>query len=151
MDIPPTRIIRLLQLGDLQTAMRARSIWQCVSCQTCTTRCPKSVDCAAAMDGLRQLAFESGTASAEERSVVVFQKAFLDNIRRNGRLNEVELTMRFKAGVFMRDRSLPFLFRDAGLAPQLQKRGKLHLTGEKVRDRGVVNRIFERAMGGEAK
>jgi heterodisulfide reductase subunit C len=151
MDVPPTRIIRLLQLGDLEGAARSRSIWQCVSCQTCSTRCPKSVDCAGAMDGLRRLAFENGTAPAAARSVVVFQSAFLDNIRRYGRLNEIDLIARFKTEVFLRGRSLPFLFRDAGLAPGLQKRGKLHLAGEKVRDRAVVNRIFERAMGGEAK
>src|SRR5450755_1019811 len=47
MDIPPTHLIRLLQLGDSQSALRAGSIWQCVSCQTRTTRCPKRVDCAA--------------------------------------------------------------------------------------------------------
>jgi ferredoxin len=34
MDIPPTRLIRLLQLGDSESALRAGSIWQCVSCQT---------------------------------------------------------------------------------------------------------------------
>ena len=148
MDLPPTKIVRLLQLGDGEGALRASSIWQCVSCQTCSTRCPKSVDCAAVMDALRQIAFERGMASAAERRTVVFQKAFLDNIRRNGRLNEIELIAAFKGEVFFRDRSLPFLFQDAGLAAQLQKRRKLHLRGEKVRDRGVVARIFERAGGG---
>jgi len=151
MDIPPTRLIRLLQLGDSESALRAGSIWQCVSCQTCTTRCPKSVDCAAVMDALRQVAFERGQASPEERRTVLFQRAFLDNIRRNGRLNEIELIAAFKGMVFWRDRSLPFLFGDAGLAPQLQKRGKLHLLGEKAKDRGVVARIFARAGYGGAQ
>jgi heterodisulfide reductase subunit C len=151
MDLPPTRLLRLLQLGMIDTALRAESIWQCVSCQTCSTRCPKSVDCAGVMDALRQAAFEQGDATPAQQRVMLFQKAFLDNIRRNGRLNEVELIVRFKGEVFFRDRSLPFLFSDAGLAPQLQKRGKLHLTGEKVRDRAVVARIFERTTGGGAR
>ena len=148
MDSPPTKIIRLLQLGDGEGALRANSIWQCVSCQTCSTRCPKSVDCAGVMDALRQMAFERGVASPAQRRTVVFQKVFLDNIRRNGRLAEIELIAAFKGEVFFRDRSLPFLFEDAGLAPQLQRRRKLHLRGERVRDRGVVARIFERAGGG---
>ena len=148
MDIPPTRLIRLLQLGDSEQALRANSIWQCVSCQTCTTRCPKSVDCAGVMDALRQLAFERGTLSQAERRTVLFQKAFLDNIRRHGRLGEIELIAVFKGSVFLRDRSLPFLFRDAGLAPQLAKRRKLHLIGEQAKDRGVVARIFARALNG---
>ena len=148
MDVPPTRLLRLVQLGFLETALRARSIWQCVSCQTCSTRCPKSVDCASVLDALRQLSFENGTASAGERRTVLFQKAFLENIRRNGRLNEVELIAAFKGAAFLRDRSLPMLFRDAGLAPRLQQRRKFHLRGEKVRDRGVVARIFARTTRG---
>jgi heterodisulfide reductase subunit C len=150
MDLPPTRLLRLVQLGMLEPALRSQAIWQCVSCQTCTTRCPKSVDCAGVMDSLRQTAFEHGLASPAQRRTVLFQKAFLDNIRRNGRLNEVELIAQFKGEVFLRDRSLPALFRDAGLAPALQKRGKLHLVGEKVRDRGLVARIFARTTQSEA-
>ena len=148
MESPPTRILRQLQLGNLEAALRSPSIWKCVSCQTCTARCPKSVDCAGVMDALRQMAFERGVASPAECRAVVFQKVFLDNIRRNGRLNEIELIAAFKGEVFFRNRSLPFLFESAGLAPELQKRRKLHLRGEKVRDRSVVKRIFERAAGG---
>jgi heterodisulfide reductase subunit C len=148
MQDPPTKIVRFLQLGDLDRALRSDSIWHCVSCQTCSTRCPKSVDCAGVMDVLRQAAFERGLASPAQRRTITFQKAFLDNIRRNGRLNEIELIGAFKGEVFLRDRGVGFLFQDAGLASQLQKRRKLHLRGEKVRDRGVVGRIFERAAGG---
>ena len=151
MDVPPSRLMRLLQLGDADAALRAGSIWLCVSCQTCATRCPKSVDCAAVMDALRQVAFERGSAPPDALRTVLFQRAFLDNIRRNGRLNEIELIAAFKGMVFLRDRSLPFLFNDAGLAPQLQKRRKLHLLGEKAKDRGVVARIFARAGYGGAQ
>jgi heterodisulfide reductase subunit C len=74
----------------------------------------------------------------------LFQQAFLDNIRRNGRLDEIELIAEFKLRALPHERSLGFLFKDAGLAPQLLKRQKLHLRGEKVKDRAVVRRIFER-------
>ena len=146
MDAPPTRLIRLLQLGHAEAALRAQSIWQCVSCQTCATRCPKSVDCAGVMDALRQISEERGLATAEQRRVVLFQKAFLRNIRRNGRLNEVELIAEFKISTFLFGRSLPFLFKDATLAPELMKRKKFHLVGEKTRDRAVVARIFARCV-----
>lgn len=151
MDAPPTKIVRLVQIGAWDAALRAESIWQCVSCQTCSTRCPKSVDCAAVMDALRQLSFERHAAPPAAQSVMLFQRAFLDNIRRYGRLNEIDLIARFKGEVFLKSRSLAFLFRDAGLARQLHQRGKLHLTGEKVRDRAVVERIFDRSgLGGAA-
>ena len=146
MDAPPTRLIRLLQLGQGETALRAQSIWQCVSCQTCATRCPKSVDCAGVMDALRQLSVERGMATPEQQRVVLFQKAFLRNIRRNGRLNELELIEEFKLSTFLHDRSFSFLLKDATLAPKLMKRKKFHLVGEKAHDRAVLARIFARCM-----
>ena len=151
MDSPPTRLMRLVQLGQVEEAMRADSIWQCVSCQTCSTRCPKEVDCAGVMDALRQLAFERGTVSPAQRRTVIFQKTFLDNVRRYGRLNELELIALFKGETFLRGRAVGVLFEDAGLAPKLQRRKKLHLVGERVKDRGVVERIFERTMNGGAQ
>jgi hypothetical protein len=44
----------------------------------------------------------------------------------------------------LNDLSIPFLFKDAMLGPRTMARGKLHLVGESVRDRGVVERIFDR-------
>jgi heterodisulfide reductase subunit C len=148
MDSPPTRLIRLLQLGRVDEALRARAPWQCVSCQTCSTRCPKSVDCAGVMDELRQRSSAAGLASKEEQDVLIFQQAFLDNIRRHGRLNEMDLIMRFKAEVFFKGGGVPRLMRDAGLAPALQKRRKLHLASENVRDRALIDRIFSRSTRG---
>ena len=146
MDIPPTRIIRLLQLGLEDQALAAQSIWQCVSCLTCATRCPKSVNCAGIMDALRQISMERGLVSPAQKRVMLFQKAFLDNIRRNGRLDEIELIAQFKVSGFLHDRRLSLLFKDAKLAPALNKRKKLHLRGEKVRDRAVLGRLFARCL-----
>lgn len=146
MDAPPSRLIRLLQLGQAEKALRAQGMWQCVSCQTCTTRCPKSVDCAGVMDALRQLSFERGVATPEQQRTVLFQKAFLSNIRRNGRLNELELIGQFKVSTFLEGRSVTFLLKDSMLAPKLIQRKKFHLVGEKARDRAVVARIFARCM-----
>lgn len=146
MDRVPNQIVRLVQVGRTDAAIRTRAIWDCVSCQTCTTRCPKSVDCAAVMDALRQISFESGVAATPARRTLLFQKAFLQNVRRNGRLNELELIAVFKTTAFLGDLNVPLLFKDAMLAPKMRARGKLHLVGEKVRDRRVVDRIFARCL-----
>jgi heterodisulfide reductase subunit C len=88
-------------------------------------------------------------ASPAQKSVTAFQEAFLNNIRRNGRLDEIELIAEFKFRALPSERSLRFLFKDAGLAPQLQKRQKLHLRGERVKDHALVRRIFERCADGK--
>jgi len=146
MDILPNRLIRLVQLGQAEKAMHAEAIWKCVSCMTCTARCPKSVDCAGVMDALRQIAFERGAVPEARKRTVLFQKAFLDNIRRNGRLRELELVGAFKLLAFLRDRSLRGFMKDTLLAPRLMRRGKLHFGGQRVRDRAVVDRIFAKCM-----
>jgi heterodisulfide reductase subunit C len=146
MDTLPNQLIRLVQLGQEARALSSSAIWQCVSCQTCTARCPKSVDCAAIMDALRQVAVENDYASPEQKRTWSFQQAFLSNVRRNGRLNELELIGVYKTQSFADDFSLPLLLKDSLLAPKLMRRRKFHLVGEKVKDRDVVRRIFERCQ-----
>lgn len=146
MDLLPNQLLRLVQLGRIEKALRSQAIWQCVSCMACTTRCPKSVDCAALMDTLRQLSIQQGLAAPAQRRTILFQQAFLENIRRNGRLAELELVGAFKTQAFFGDLSVPMLFKDALLAPQLMRRGKLHLLPGKVKDRQVVERIFARCQ-----
>ena len=146
MDILPHQLKRLVQIGRVDRALRSEAIWKCVSCMTCSARCPKSVDCAEVIDLLRQTAVERGEASDERLRTIVFQQAFLDNIRRNGRLCEVELIGAFKTKAFLRDKSLPMLFKDAMLAPQLIKRKKFSLRGDRVANRELVQRIFEKCV-----
>jgi heterodisulfide reductase subunit C len=146
MDLLPNQLIRLVQLGRIEKAVRSEAIWQCVSCMTCSVRCPKSVDCAGVMDQLRQLSFESNDIAPAFRRTVIFQKAFLDNIRRHGRVWELGLVGAFKTKAFFNDGSVPALFKDATAAPRLMARKKLHLSARGVKDRGIVGRIFERCM-----
>jgi heterodisulfide reductase subunit C len=146
MDVAPNRIIRMLHLGDAESALKSEAIWQCVSCETCTTRCPKNVDCAAVMDALREVASRRHLTNPRQAPVVLFQQAFLDNIRRHGRVNEMELIAQYKLKGLTATWSPGFLFKDAALAPKLRARRKLHLRGEKVRDRELVRRIFARCL-----
>jgi heterodisulfide reductase subunit C len=149
MDKKPNQIVRMVQMGEVDAALKSEAIWQCVSCETCTARCPKSVDCAAIMDALRQVSFERGVTSKQQAAVVLFQKAFLDSVRRNGRVNEVEMIAQYKLEGFAAMRRLDLLFDGAMLAPRLQMHHKLHIIGEKVRDRDLVRRIFARCKDGK--
>lgn len=149
MDVAPNQLVRLAQLREYERGMACMAVWACVSCQTCTARCPQSVDCAGVMDVFRQMAAEKGTAPPDLLRVLVFQRAFLDSIRRNGRVNEIEMMVLFKTMAFMKDFNVPLLMKDSLLAPKLMQRGKFHVVGEKVKDRAVVKRIFDRCMTNE--
>ncbi len=55
MDILPNQIIRLSQLGLKEDVLNSRSIWVCASCMTCNVRCPKGINIAEVIEGLRQI------------------------------------------------------------------------------------------------
>jgi heterodisulfide reductase subunit C len=119
MDLPPNQVIRLVQLGLIEQALRSKTIRLCASCETCTTRCPREVDLAAVMDALRNMAIREGLRSPE-RAVSFFNRTFLSILRRYGRVFEMELIGRFNTG------TLNF-FKDMTKAPRLFFRGRLKL------------------------
>ena len=55
MDIPPNQMIRLAQLGMIDSLLDCEAIWICVSCLTCNSRCPKGVRIAELIESLRQI------------------------------------------------------------------------------------------------
>ncbi|MDR1959760.1 MAG: 4Fe-4S dicluster domain-containing protein [Planctomycetaceae bacterium] len=147
MDVIPSGLMRMVQIGEVRQAAGTMSVWQCLSCQTCSTRCPKSVHVAEVIDALKQIAFEKKLIHPKLRRVAIFQKTFIDTVRRNGRLNEIELTGFFKLSGFFNDFSIPKLMADGQLAVPMILRNKLHFKpGSPVKDKAVVRRIFEKCF-----
>ncbi|MFQ5949544.1 MAG: 4Fe-4S dicluster domain-containing protein [Nitrospiria bacterium] len=60
MDLPPTQVIRLLQLGQENLVMDANSMWVCVSCLQCFSHCPKCLDPSSIMEALRRISLRNG-------------------------------------------------------------------------------------------
>jgi heterodisulfide reductase subunit C len=60
MEIPPSQTLRLLQLGMADAVMEANSMWLCVGCLQCHSRCPKGVSAAAVFEAMRQISLRKG-------------------------------------------------------------------------------------------
>ncbi|MBI2412838.1 MAG: 4Fe-4S dicluster domain-containing protein [Deltaproteobacteria bacterium] len=60
MDIAPSQVMRFLQLGKIEEVMKANSMWVCVGCLQCYSRCPKGCSVAAVLEGLRQTVLRKG-------------------------------------------------------------------------------------------
>lgn len=145
MDRPPSQLIRLVQADNVLEAAASESVWQCVSCLTCSTRCPQSVNIAGVLDALKQISIEQNVTAKRYEDTVLFQKEFLNNIRRNGRTNELELVAFYKIRGFLGNFNPLAALRDAMLGPKMLLRGKLHFVlGSPVKDKAVVKRIFEK-------
>ncbi len=62
MDILPSQVIRLVQLGLEEEALGTNTPWVCASCMTCFARCPRGVDLAKVMEALRAIKLRPGDA-----------------------------------------------------------------------------------------
>ncbi len=60
MEIPPSQVLRFLQLGRVDEVMKANSMWTCVGCLQCYARCPQGVSAAAVLEALRQIVLRKG-------------------------------------------------------------------------------------------
>lgn len=60
MDLPPSQVIRLLQLGQTEAVMKANSMWVCVACLQCYSRCPKCLNPSSILEALRRINLRNG-------------------------------------------------------------------------------------------
>lgn len=60
MEVAPSQVMRFLQLGMAEEVMNANSMWVCVGCLQCYSRCPKGVSVASVLEGLRQITLRKG-------------------------------------------------------------------------------------------
>ncbi len=120
MDYLPNQIIRMVQLGMEKKVLSSRTISLCVGCETCATRCPREVDLAKIMDALRIIASRKNIKSPE-KDIYLFNKLFLDTVRKYGRVFEMEMVGRFNLGS-------GHFFKDVNKAPKLYKMGRLKLS-----------------------
>ncbi len=134
MDHPPNAVIRLLQLDLLDEALASRTIWTCVSCNTCAVQCPMAIDIPGLMDKLRQLALERGVAAAEP-DVVEFHKTVLDSIARYGRTHKLEIMLRYKL------KTRTFL-QDWQVGLKMMAKRKLDLTPSRIDAIGDLKRLL---------
>jgi heterodisulfide reductase subunit C len=135
MDLMPNQVMRAVQLGLEEEVFGSDTIWVCASCQTCTTRCPNDIDIAHLMDTLRQLSGESGVAAAQPK-IVKFHQAFLDSVRRHGRLFELGMVGRYKLS--SRD-----FFGGAKLGMEMVRKGKLKFLPAGIKGKHEVRQMFK--------
>lgn len=137
MEYNPNRIVKMIQGGRKDEVLNSSTIWLCVSCETCITRCPNEVDIARLMDVLREMAIESGIGAPKEANILKFHEAFLAGIRSGGRINEPMMMARYKlmSGDY---------FSDMALGLDMFKKGKLHLFSPKTKNLRAVRGIFEK-------
>jgi heterodisulfide reductase subunit C len=140
MDYPPNQIIRMLMLGMKEEVLKSKTIWVCMGCNTCTTRCIRDIEVAGVMDILRQKAIKAGYIE-HAKGVISFNDSFLWTVRSFGRLFEPGMAIinNVRLGNFMKDMQF-------GLP--LMLKGKASMLPHRLKGRREMANIFKKTVQG---
>ncbi len=136
MDYSPNQILRLVQMGLEDQALKSSTIWVCVGCNTCSSACPMAIDIPGVMDALRHLAMKKGVKVAEP-DILHFHQEVLNTVAKYGRTHKLEIMMRYKLKTLD-------LLSDMGMGLKMLKKRKLDLTPSRIKDKAAIGKIFKK-------
>jgi heterodisulfide reductase subunit C len=144
MDMPPRQVMRAIQLGLKHEVLSSSAIWLCVSCQTCSARCPLEIDIAKVMESLRLLAVKENI-KPPEKGIGLFHHIFLGLIEHRGRVHELELGLRYNL-------SSRHPFANSSLGVKMIAKGKMtSIRPPRVKGASEVEELFRKVRDLEAE
>jgi heterodisulfide reductase subunit C len=148
MDVKPHQVIRHIQLGWRRKLLGSTTLWVCLSCEMCTTYCPNSVDVAAVVNYLRNVAAHS-SIEPRERSLAVFHQTFLEELHRYGRINELWLMNAFnlKPRILKEKLDNGTLREEMMLGLTLWRKGKLNMLPKRCKAIREIKDLYRRKRG----
>jgi heterodisulfide reductase subunit C2 len=145
MDYTPRQLWRLVQLGLQDEVFSSQSFWICSSCYYCTLRCPRGLPLTEAMQALKRIAFARG--SYRNKTSPVFYRTFLDNVRRYGRVREMDMMTRY----FLRLKHPIAPLRFVSLGTRLLLKGKISPQIPSFFGKGKLDALFRKVQELEAE
>ena len=140
MDLLPHQVVKMVQLGKKSEVLQCSTIWQCVSCETCVSRCPNGINIPRLMDELRYLSIKEKTVNKREKAPV-FNRIFLEGIRQNG--IQYELGMMLKLKLLTSD-----YFSDLMMGMIMLLKGKLNIFPHRIKGNMQLKDIFRKSEAG---
>jgi heterodisulfide reductase subunit C len=136
-DYKPNQVMRALQVGMTEEILKSTAVQNCIQCMTCSARCPRQIDVAAIMEDLKTIAYAKKVDVPEDAAT--FNRLFLENIAKYGRLSEATFLVKFNLSV-----KKPM--NDAALGMPMLQKGKLEFVPKKSPGADEVGRIYKKAM-----
>jgi heterodisulfide reductase subunit C len=138
MDITPRHMWRLLLTDHVDALFSSKSFIMCSSCYYCTLRCPRGLELTQAMSRLKQVV--SKLKLKQFQSSCLFYDAFLDSVKKHGRVREMEFMTHYF--VSMKNPVIPFGYASLGL--KLLAKGKIRPEFGS-RGKGKLSALFKKA------
>jgi heterodisulfide reductase subunit C2 len=136
MDSTPAQLMRYIQLGMADEAMKQNIVWSCVSCQSCSARCPQEIDVAGIVDAVR-IMVQQKNIKADTKNIRLFNRLWMEILKYAGRIYEIGLI-----GALNTLTGKPF--KDLALGFKMFRKGKLRIVPA-IKRPLVTIKIFKRA------
>jgi heterodisulfide reductase subunit C len=143
MRMKPHELMRAIQLGGREELYWSGTLWICLSCETCNTRCPQGINILRLIDGLRELAKRSGYYNPYP-AIPAMQGIFLALVKRFGRIYPLGLAL-------LTHLQMLTPFKDLDLASSLLRKGRLWIFPRKTRGVKELRRVMSRLRELEQK
>ena len=149
--VTPDRLIRMVTLGDRESALSNQLVWRCVSCYTCGTRCPNDIQTARLTETIKKMAKEARLEPLKPK-VAHFHDIYVKAAVRWGRINEMEFMNFYQLKNILKDlKEMKFktIYHEVtgmtklGLTMLMQKR--LHFGFQSAKGRGEIKRLYKKA------
>ncbi len=119
MSLKPHELMRALQLGLKENVFWSGTIWVCLSCEACNTRCPQGINILRVINALREMTFSDKVDHYNPYPAIpAFHQIFLALVGRFGRAYELGLAL------FLNLKMLT-PFKDIDMASSMLSKGKL--------------------------
>jgi heterodisulfide reductase subunit C len=143
MQYTPRAVFALMNAGEREAVLKSNTMWCCVSCYFCTTRCPQEIPITDIMYALKRKAIAAGLATQTDAPALA--KTFTDMVDKYGRSFELGLASRF----YLFNKPLAML-KMGPLGLSMFTRGRMALVPTRIKNIEQLQAIIKKAkqLGG---
>lgn len=138
MQYTPRAIFALINANRREEVLSANTMWCCVSCYLCTTRCPQQIPITEIMYALKRRAIAEGYA--KDTDAPALAKTFTGFVEDYGRSFEFGLASRY----YFFNKPLS-MFKLVPMGLSMLARGRMHLRPNKIRQVDQLRAIIHKA------
>ena len=138
MEYTPRALFALINAGERETVLKSNTMWCCVSCYFCTTRCPQEIPITEIMYALKRRAIADGLAVHTDAPALA--KTFTDLVDKYGRSFELGLASRY----YLFNKPMAML-RMGPLGLSMFARGRMALVPTKIHRLSQLQAIIHKA------
>jgi heterodisulfide reductase subunit C len=138
MEYTPRAVFAMIAANQRDRVLKANTMWCCVSCYFCTTRCPQNIPITEIMYALKRISIAEGIAKSGDGPALA--RTFTSMVEKFGRSFEFGLASTY---YFFNKPGAMLKMGPMGLS--MFSRGRLSLIPKKIRQVGQLQAIIKKA------